>query len=299
MNDRQFAELKDAVAMMASHMRGERVRGVREIEVPEPDVKAIREAANVSQSDFARLIGMHIAIKTLNFRDWLWTTFDHVAIAPTWDEVAATLAGAGNPYAPFGEARSTNDEKTDWMFFAPQRGECLGDCAEASLLNKGTKVIGATLSTLPSRIIRMQPRGYYFAADANPRDCDVVRKSDGDATNFFDPDNLVEIKSYHDMDCLVSEGLKNSVMVYYQLKGAQWFKPETEKIKVPEPDVLANAALEAFSQADSSCLSCHTQARPSKSTSALPIYDFIFAAGRPGIAVTAVPKTSTNSGNGN
>ena len=60
MNDRQFAELEDAVAMMASHMRGERVRGVREIEVPEPDVKAIREAANVSQSDFARLIGINL-----------------------------------------------------------------------------------------------------------------------------------------------------------------------------------------------------------------------------------------------
>ena len=60
MNDRQFAELEDAVAMMASHMRGERVRGVREIKVPEPDVKATREAANVSQSDFARLIGINL-----------------------------------------------------------------------------------------------------------------------------------------------------------------------------------------------------------------------------------------------
>ena len=60
MNDKQFAELKDAVAMMARHLRGERVRGMREAEIAEPDVKAIREAANVSQSDFARLIGINL-----------------------------------------------------------------------------------------------------------------------------------------------------------------------------------------------------------------------------------------------
>lgn len=60
MNDKQFAELKDAVKMMARHLRGEKVAGIRVREVPEPDVKAIREAANVSQSDFARLIGINL-----------------------------------------------------------------------------------------------------------------------------------------------------------------------------------------------------------------------------------------------
>jgi putative transcriptional regulator len=60
MNDKQFAELKDAVQMMARHLRGQRVAGLRLRAVPEPDVKAIREAANVSQSDFARLIGINL-----------------------------------------------------------------------------------------------------------------------------------------------------------------------------------------------------------------------------------------------
>ena len=60
MNDKQFAELKDAVAMMARHLRGERVRGMRETKIPDPDVRAIREAAQVSQSDFARLIGINL-----------------------------------------------------------------------------------------------------------------------------------------------------------------------------------------------------------------------------------------------
>ena len=60
MNDKQFAELKDAVHMMARHLRGAKVAGMRLSELPEPDVKAIREAANVSQSDFARLIGINL-----------------------------------------------------------------------------------------------------------------------------------------------------------------------------------------------------------------------------------------------
>lgn len=60
MNEKQFAELNDAVRLMARHLRGEKVAGMRVTEVPEPDVKAIREAANVSQSDFARLIGINL-----------------------------------------------------------------------------------------------------------------------------------------------------------------------------------------------------------------------------------------------
>ena len=60
MNDKQFTELKDAVHMMARHLRGEKVAGIRVRDIPEPDVKAIREAANVSQRDFARLIGINL-----------------------------------------------------------------------------------------------------------------------------------------------------------------------------------------------------------------------------------------------
>ena len=60
MNDKQFAELKDAVAMMARHLRGERVRGMQTTKIPDPDVRAIREATQVSQSDFARLIGINL-----------------------------------------------------------------------------------------------------------------------------------------------------------------------------------------------------------------------------------------------
>lgn len=60
MNDKQFAELQDAVRMMGKHLRGQTVAGMRATEVPTPDVKAIREAAQVSQSEFAQLIGVNL-----------------------------------------------------------------------------------------------------------------------------------------------------------------------------------------------------------------------------------------------
>lgn len=60
MNELEFSELKDAVKMMAKHMRCEKVAGVRVTTFPKPEVKAIREAANVSQSDFARLMGVNL-----------------------------------------------------------------------------------------------------------------------------------------------------------------------------------------------------------------------------------------------
>ncbi len=60
MNDKDFSELKAAVTMMARHMRGKKVAGMRSYEVPEPDVRAIREAAAVSQTEFAQLIGINV-----------------------------------------------------------------------------------------------------------------------------------------------------------------------------------------------------------------------------------------------
>jgi putative transcriptional regulator len=60
MNDQQFDELKKAVQMMGRHMKGEKVAGLRITEVPEPDAKQIREAAAVSQAEFARLIGVNL-----------------------------------------------------------------------------------------------------------------------------------------------------------------------------------------------------------------------------------------------
>lgn len=42
------------------HIAGKTVRGVRVTEIAEPDVRAIREAARISQSQFAKLIGVNV-----------------------------------------------------------------------------------------------------------------------------------------------------------------------------------------------------------------------------------------------
>ena len=45
---------------MKRHIAGKTVRGAVALELPVPDVRVIREAANVSQSQFAKLIGVNL-----------------------------------------------------------------------------------------------------------------------------------------------------------------------------------------------------------------------------------------------
>ena len=59
--DRQdFEQLVKGVREMKRHMAGKVVRGAKANELAEPDVRAIRESAKISQSQFARLIGVNI-----------------------------------------------------------------------------------------------------------------------------------------------------------------------------------------------------------------------------------------------
>lgn len=58
-----FQELLASVRQMGAHMRGEKVPGARVTVIDEPETKAIREAAGVSQAEFARLID--VPVKTL------------------------------------------------------------------------------------------------------------------------------------------------------------------------------------------------------------------------------------------
>ena len=45
---------------MKRHMAGKPVRGAKTTELPVPDVRTIREAAHISQSQFAKLIGVNL-----------------------------------------------------------------------------------------------------------------------------------------------------------------------------------------------------------------------------------------------
>jgi len=61
MDKQHFDQLVKGVREMKRHMAGKAVRGVRTTtEMPAPDVRTIREAAKVSQSQFAKLIGVNL-----------------------------------------------------------------------------------------------------------------------------------------------------------------------------------------------------------------------------------------------
>lgn len=60
MDKRHFDRLVKGVREMKRHMAGKSVRGARITELADPDVRAIREAAQISQSQFAKLIGVNL-----------------------------------------------------------------------------------------------------------------------------------------------------------------------------------------------------------------------------------------------
>jgi len=60
MDKEHFDQLVKAVRQMNRHMAGKVVRGSKTTELAEPDVRAIREAAKISQSQFAKLIGVNL-----------------------------------------------------------------------------------------------------------------------------------------------------------------------------------------------------------------------------------------------
>ncbi|SJM92884.1 helix-turn-helix domain-containing protein [Crenothrix polyspora] len=90
MNDKQFNELLESVRDMGRHMRGEKVDGLRIREIPEPDVKAIREQTGLSQTRFAYLIG--VKLKTL--QNW-----EQRRVRPTGPARALLKIVEANPQA--------------------------------------------------------------------------------------------------------------------------------------------------------------------------------------------------------
>lgn len=60
MDKKHFGQLVKGVREMKRHMAGRSVRGARTTELVEPDIRAIREAAKISQPQFAKLIGVNL-----------------------------------------------------------------------------------------------------------------------------------------------------------------------------------------------------------------------------------------------
>ena len=60
MDKQHFDQLVKGVQEMKRHMAGKKVPGVVVMELTEPDLRTIREAAQISQSQFAKLIGVNL-----------------------------------------------------------------------------------------------------------------------------------------------------------------------------------------------------------------------------------------------
>ena len=60
MDKQDFDKLVRGVREMKRHMARKSVAGVRVTRLSEPDVRAIREAADISQAQFAKLIGVNL-----------------------------------------------------------------------------------------------------------------------------------------------------------------------------------------------------------------------------------------------
>ena len=60
MDKQHFYQLVKGVREMKRHIAGKSVRGAKTSELPAPNVRTIREAANISQSQFAKLIGVNL-----------------------------------------------------------------------------------------------------------------------------------------------------------------------------------------------------------------------------------------------
>jgi putative transcriptional regulator len=60
MDKANFEQLVKGINDMRRHLAGKRVRGARTTRVDATDIQAIRQAANLSQTRFAKLIGVNV-----------------------------------------------------------------------------------------------------------------------------------------------------------------------------------------------------------------------------------------------
>src|SRR6185436_15077728 len=88
MDKKDFDLLVKSIKEMKRHMAGKRVRGVRTTRVVVADVQAIRKSANVSQAQFAKLIGVNL--RTL--QNW-----EQGRTRPTGPALALLKIVASNP----------------------------------------------------------------------------------------------------------------------------------------------------------------------------------------------------------
>ena len=192
------------------------------------------------------LVGIHIVYKTVLMPEWSWATFEHKAVAPSWDQVGAAAVGMFPSGAP----------TPDWLFYS-------NDAPGAARLNARQRNAAAGV---PARIVKTYPPGYYFgpvgALGAVEGDC-------GPANQEF--------------RCLtesIGTIFADSVFRNYVLIGTQWREGDREEGGLLVPEILGNATMETFTHAESSCISCHRHAAPQHYGGNAPAYDFLYSFAR-------------------
>jgi putative transcriptional regulator len=60
MDKQHFDQLIKGVREVKRHIAGKTIRGARTTELTEPDIRAIREATKISQTQFAKLISVNV-----------------------------------------------------------------------------------------------------------------------------------------------------------------------------------------------------------------------------------------------
>ncbi|SFM32348.1 hypothetical protein [Shimia aestuarii] len=187
------------------------------------------------------LVGMHIVYKTETMPEWAWGTFEHVDVAPTWDQIGDTNAGI----TPSGE------KVPDWLFFKKNH-------SGAAQINVAPK---SALVGKPSRIAKAYEPGYYFGP--------VGAK--GYSATPCGPAN----QEFHCINKLMWDFFSGSVFENYHLIGTQWRQGGAyDGLLIPQ--ILANSTMESYSQTTSSCIGCHSYAGPSDEAGKKRVYDFLF-----------------------
>jgi hypothetical protein len=191
------------------------------------------------------LVGFHIAHKTKNAPEWVWSTFEHV----------------DNLTAPDGLKPT---------FFDPACTDCQ--------LNAKPIPKGGSVPADPGEPLKA-PTPYLWAA--SPPFASPNQRIPTQINRLTEiPCQTVELNSAWQKK--LSEVDKDSVWQYYQLVGTQWptepfaRKPGQKPVQEPSPnsgipsvaqyegkpmpEKLANIPMEVYNQASSSCIRCHGKA---------------------------------------
>lgn len=204
------------------------------------------------------LVGMHIIRKTGRFKEWIWSTFEHVDNVPNDLQKAQT------------------QQQTQWSFYNPE-------CLNCDINTPPSHVTGDTLSN-GKVVYRWNTTAPYGARYANAVD------GEAEDQKIFGTQVTRTYPIYfctEQLNTVWQDKLRasNSVFANYKLVGTQWthIKDTYPPSRTDVPKYLGNSTAETYMQNTSSCIGCHNFASikyPKSATDTITIKtDFSFTFG--------------------